>query len=268
MKKIGTSAALAAALLVGSASAALAQDQNHHDQGGQGQAHHDQGHGGGDHHWNGGGQPHPAPQAQANPGGQPGGHGGWTGGGDHGSRGPAPGGAPQGPPPQADRHDQGRGPWNGGGDRNAWRGPPPQGQAPPQAWQGRHDDGRDWQGRRDDHDRYAGGDRRDGDHRGWWGGDHHGGPQWRPGYYPPSFRAEHHFRIGPWLAPPGWEYRAWSYGEILPVAWWAPRYRLLDWWDYDLPEPPPGFLWIRSGSDALLIDPYGRIVQVVNYIFW
>ena len=33
--------------------------------------------------------------------------------------------------------------------------------------------------------------------------------------------------------------------------------------------PPPGFDWVRSGPDALLIDQFsGRIVQVVRNVFW
>ena len=257
--KIRTTAALTAALLLGTASAALAQDQN--------QGRHDWNHGE-DHR--GGPPPQQRPPQAPRPapppasgqnarpqgdrhdwGGRP-----WNGGqGDrHDWRGPPPGANNGGQPGQGYR-PQG-GPWNGQGGDHGWRGPPPgANNGPPQGWQGGRDGG---------HDRYSGGGGR------WWGGDgdHRDRPQWRPGYFPPAFRADHRFRIGPYFPPPGWTFRAWGYGEILPQAWWAPRYRILDWWDYELPVPPPGFLWVRSGPDALLIDPYGRIVQVVDTVFW
>ena len=56
---------------------------------------------------------------------------------------------------------------------------------------------------------------------------------------------------------------------VLPPAWWTPEYRILDWWAYDLPAPPPGYIWVRAGRDALLIDRIdGRIAQVVLDVFW
>jgi len=94
------------------------------------------------------------------------------------------------------------------------------------------------------------------------------GPHWRPDRYPHAFASDHRF-YGPVYHPPrGYDYRVWRYGDILPPIWWTPDYQIWDWWNYDLPMPPPGYVWVRVGLDALLIDPYGRVVQVVNTLFW
>lgn len=67
----------------------------------------------------------------------------------------------------------------------------------------------------------------------------------------------------------GFYVRSWGYGDVYPRAWYGPEYFIVDAWRYDLPLPPPGFEWVRSGADALLIDEYtGRIVQIVRDVFW
>jgi Ni/Co efflux regulator RcnB len=143
---------------------------------------------------------------------------------------------------------------------------------------GRVDQGRGEDHRRDDH-RWAG---RDGDHRpdgdwnrgdrnrgDWNRGDWRGRPQWRPGAYPHSFHSARRYRVGPYYRPPHYYAHVWTFGEILPGAWYATDYLIDDWWNYDLPEPPPGFDWVRVGDDALLVDQYtGQIVQVVRELFW
>lgn len=128
---------------------------------------------------------------------------------------------------------------------------------------GRRDDG----DHRDDHRGDHRGDHRD-DHRGdrW---DNHGRPQWRPGAYPHSFNSAHRFHWRPYLRPPHFYAHVWTFGEFLPPAWYGPEYVIDDWWDFDLPPPPPGYVWVRVGDDALLIDGYdGRVVQVVRALFW
>lgn len=131
------------------------------------------------------------------------------------------------------------------------------------------------EGYRGDHDRRDG-DRRDGDRR--WdhdrGGqdrdrDRHGRPEWRPGVYPHSFHSGHRYRVRPYIRPPHYYIHVWNFGEFLPPAWYGPEYVLDDWWAYDLPAPPYGYVWVRVGDDALLIDDYsGRIVQIVRGLFW
>ena len=123
------------------------------------------------------------------------------------------------------------------------------------------------------------GDRRwagDGQYRygdGRWDRDGRGPPanwrHWERGRLPPIYAAPHRYRVGAYHRPYGWYVRSWGFGDFLPRGWFAPDYWIGDFWDYDLPYPPPGFHWVRVGDDALLVDDYsGRIVQVVNDIFW
>jgi Ni/Co efflux regulator RcnB len=130
-----------------------------------------------------------------------------------------------------------------------------------------HRGDRDWRGDRGDSrgDRDWRGDR--GDHR--RSGAYGGHRQWRPGAYPHSYRSGRRFHIRPYIRPPHFYAHVWSFGEFLPQAWVAPEYLIEDWWNYDLPEPPYGYDWIRVGDDALLVDEYdGRVVQVVRDLFW
>lgn len=147
----------------------------------------------------------------------------------------------------------------------------------------RHDEGLRPPAARDAHrderqdDRHVPRDRPDSD----WARDHdhdrdrgrdHGrrdGPRWDQHRYPPIYDSPSRYRGPGWRPPHGYYARAWRFGDILPRGWYGPQYQLLDWWAYDLPEPPYGYDWVRVGRDALLIDGYtGRIVQVVRLVFW
>lgn len=131
----------------------------------------------------------------------------------------------------------------------------------------RDGDRRDWSGR--DRDRREWGDRdrdrRDWDRRDDRRGDHR---RWERGRYPSIYFSPHRYRYD-WRPPSGFYLRSWSYGEFFPRGWYGSGWWIVDPWRYDLPLPPPGFDWVRSGPDALLIDEYtGRIVQVVRNVFW
>jgi len=77
------------------------------------------------------------------------------------------------------------------------------------------------------------------------------------------------YRVGPYRPPYGWYVRAWGYGDILPSGWYGSNFWIDDFYDYDLPWPPPGMHWVRVGDDAFLVDDYsGRIVQVIRDMFW
>ena len=139
----------------------------------------------------------------------------------------------------------------------------------------------------------GGWDRRDGDHRdgdrrnggqGFNGGrDYHpgfGAPGFRPGgerpryspdYYPRQIwaRDRYEWRGGDWRGPRGFYYRRWSYGEYLPFGWFGAEWFINDYWNYELPVPPYGCEWIRSGPDALLVDQRtGFVVETVYGIFY
>ncbi|MEO8114110.1 MAG: RcnB family protein [Phenylobacterium sp.] len=132
-------------------------------------------------------------------------------------------------------------------------------------------DGRD-QDRNRDGDRDRGDQSRNWDHnrdRGDRNRNDHGQPRWERGRYPSVFQSPRRFHGSHYRPPAGFGFRAWAYGEILPRAWYASQYRIIDWWAYGLPMPPLGYEWVRSGSDALLVDEWsGRVMQVVRYLFW
>jgi len=146
-------------------------------------------------------------------------------------------------------------------------------------------DGRRWDGDHNGGDRSGGyrsggnlysGDRRDWDHNGrndhrdWNRNDDRGRPHWQQGRYPSVYRSQHRYRYSGYYRPPiGFYAFNWSFGDFLPQGWYGPDYLLYDWWNYDLPYPPPGYDWVRVGDDALLVDSYtGRVVQVVRLLFW
>ena len=147
------------------------------------------------------------------------------------------------------------------------------------AQQDRHDDGRgDRGGAASQQDRrdHGGASRQAEQHQGPRGYSRPSEPSgWnaRPhtvdrGAYQHNFQAARTYRIGPYHAPRGWAYRSWSYGQILPRAYWGSQYILGDYWLFGLEVPPVGFEWVRSGSDALLINVQtGEILQVEYSVF-
>jgi Ni/Co efflux regulator RcnB len=81
--------------------------------------------------------------------------------------------------------------------------------------------------------------------------------------------AAHRFHAGIYRAPPGYHYRRWSYGEMLPAVYWGRDYWLTDFLAFGLFAPPYGYVWVRYGPDALLIDEYtGAIIQVDYGVFF
>ena len=141
-------------------------------------------------------------------------------------------------------------------------------------------DGDRYNGDRRDGGRYDN-DRRDGAHRdgGHWDGAHRDGAhrdgdrhddrrRWEHGRYPSVYFSTHRYR-NYWRPPSGFYVRTWGFGDFLPRGWYGQQYYLSDPWNYDLPLAPPGYIWVRVGYDALLVDDYGgRVVQVVRNVFW
>jgi len=81
--------------------------------------------------------------------------------------------------------------------------------------------------------------------------------------------AVHRFHAGPYGAPPGWHYQRWVFGERLPAIYFAPAFWISDFLAFDLLAPPDGYVWVRYGPDALLIDQYsGEIIQVDYGVFY
>lgn len=78
------------------------------------------------------------------------------------------------------------------------------------------------------------------------------------------FHASH-----PFIYPPGWAYRRWGAGAILPPFFLVPDYYFMDWADLGLPPPPPGDQWVRYGPDLLLVDVRsGEIVDAIYDVFY
>ncbi|MES2255756.1 MAG: RcnB family protein [Pseudomonadota bacterium] len=87
--------------------------------------------------------------------------------------------------------------------------------------------------------------------------------------YHQNFRAPRRFRAPSYRRPPGFYARRWSWGETLPISFWARDYWLTDFYAYDLPPPPYGAVWVRVGEDALLIDQdSGEIIEVDYGVFY
>lgn len=84
-----------------------------------------------------------------------------------------------------------------------------------------------------------------------------------------NFTAPHRFHIGTYERPRGWYYRRWSYGDRLPSIFFASNFWIPNYVAFDLDEPPPGYVWVRYGDDALLVDRYtGEIVEVEYGVFY
>ena len=88
------------------------------------------------------------------------------------------------------------------------------------------------------------------------------------GAYQHNFQAARSFHIGPYHRPSGWHDHHWTFGEVLPRAYWAPEYLIADYWLFALEVPPAGYEWVRDGSDAMLINTAdGTILQVEYGVF-
>ena len=83
------------------------------------------------------------------------------------------------------------------------------------------------------------------------------------------YRAERRYHGAPYVRPHGWYEHRWGYGDILPQLFWGRDYWILDYWLYALSPPPYGYVWVRYGTDALLIDENtGQVVEVVYGAFY
>jgi len=88
------------------------------------------------------------------------------------------------------------------------------------------------------------------------------------GTYQRNRSATRRFHWQSYNQPSGYYYRRWVFGQIFPRIFWAQDYWLTDYWMFDLPVPPYGYVWVRYGDDALLIDKRtGVVLQVVYGLF-
>lgn len=88
-------------------------------------------------------------------------------------------------------------------------------------------------------------------------------PEHRPGAgRPPNFHPVHG---RPFRYPPGYHYRRWSIGLVLPSLFFAAPYYYDNYWGLGVGAPPPGFRWVRYGPDLLLVDMRTRRIRDVIY---
>jgi len=84
-----------------------------------------------------------------------------------------------------------------------------------------------------------------------------------------NVQASQRFSAGSYRPPMGYVSRNWNYGQYLPAAYYARGYWINDYLLYALYGPPSGFVWVRVGDDALLINRYtGEVVAVETGVFY
>lgn len=82
--------------------------------------------------------------------------------------------------------------------------------------------------------------------------------RWRPSIRGPAFRY-----------PPGFGYRRWIPGAILPSIFLSGAYFYNDYAPLGLGPAPAGYRWVRYGPDLLLVNvATGRIADVVDGAFY
>ncbi len=88
-------------------------------------------------------------------------------------------------------------------------------------------------------------------------------------HYHRVYRAPHRYHIRAWVAPRGFSYRRFAIGERVPSVFLAADFFLGDYALYGLDAPPPEYVWVRDGSDAVLVDRYsGEVIEVVYDVFY
>ncbi len=107
---------------------------------------------------------------------------------------------------------------------------------------------------------------------------------YRPGQRPPlwarnrnfnrqlwerNFRAQQRYRWTTYNRPRGWYAQNWTFGMVLPRLFWSQNYWINGYDAYGLDDPPYGYVWVRNGSDAMLVNvETGYILQVVYGLFY
>jgi hypothetical protein len=77
------------------------------------------------------------------------------------------------------------------------------------------------------------------------------------------------YRVGRYYDPYGYGYNRFSIGIRIGRPFYSSRYHISDPWRYRLPDPGPGYAWVRYYNDVLLIDTWsGEVVDVIYDFFW
>jgi Ni/Co efflux regulator RcnB len=70
---------------------------------------------------------------------------------------------------------------------------------------------------------------------------------------------------GPWAWPHGFAYHRYYVGGILPTIFLGPTYVYADYAGLGLVAPEPGFVWVRYGSDLVLVNQETGAITEVSY---
>jgi nickel/cobalt transporter regulator len=98
-----------------------------------------------------------------------------------------------------------------------------------------------------------------------------GGPGPGPGPGRGAFHGHPFTRVhlAPFLYPPGFGYRRWVIGGILPPVFLTSAYFYADYAALGVPPPEPGFQWVRYGPDLLLVNvATGEVVDTIYDAFY
>lgn len=97
----------------------------------------------------------------------------------------------------------------------------------------------------------------------------HRPPAPRPPQRPPQFSWKGHsynrYRGPAFRYPPGYAYRRWTSGALLPALFLSSLYFFDDWRAMGVTAPPPGYRWVRYGPDLLLVNVRTHRVRDVIY---
>ena len=101
-------------------------------------------------------------------------------------------------------------------------------------------------------------------------------PQWDQHAHDVDFHSyqwnrtsQQRYHYQPYQPPHGYYYRHWTYGQVFPTVFWSQNYWLTDYYSFGLVNPPYGYVWVRYGPDALLVDvSNGQILSVEYNVFY
>lgn len=97
-------------------------------------------------------------------------------------------------------------------------------------------------------------------------------PAVRPAPAPQAYgrwqQAPRRYSAPRYVAPRGYQTRAWSYGQRLPAQYRTRSYVVTDYGHYGLRAPPRGYQYVRSGNDVVLTAvTTGLITAVIAGLF-
>lgn len=76
-------------------------------------------------------------------------------------------------------------------------------------------------------------------------------------------QARRRYNAPRYVAPRGYQYRQWSYGQTMPHAYRSGGYVVNDYARYGLDRPPHGYQYVRSGNDVVLAAIAGGLITAV-----